>query len=229
MSVISVTLLDAPFTTSGVANLASAAVATTNLATWLVWAGSNASFATANRVTDNKGNTWVRVGTDGGPAFTVFETCWKCEGGVGGAGHIVTVTPDAGGVITFFWVELPPGSVVDRITTPLDKVGTPFTSNPTSALSQAIEAAIAFEFDDRSSGTAIAWGNGYTALVDQSATAGVTAAAAVLITASTAAQSSTFTNAQTSEAVSRVVTLKNPGDAAAGAPTYPVDSGDQYF
>lgn len=214
MTTIAVVLRDSIFNTAGATSLAGNSVTSTNGATWLVWAAANSTWAGANRITDNKGNTFTRVGTDGGPdGNSVSDTIWKCENGVGGAGHVFTATPDASAVIVLAVLEFPANSVVDKTSTPFDDNVTPFISNATATLSQAIEASIAFEFDNRLAATAIAWDGGYASLFDQTNTSGITGSISSLITAATTAQSSSFTNAATTRAFSRVVTLSNPGDS----------------
>lgn len=215
---INAALVATNFNTASTANLATASVTTSGSGTtFVVCAGATATWATANRITDNKGNTYVRISTDA-TAFTVSGTMWYCENAAVGAGHIFTATPDSSGIIYLSVIQITGGAVtgiLDKTTTPNDDVASPFTSNTTATLSQAAEVAIAFQFDNRSSGTAIVWGNSYTSLDDQTNTSGITGAVSKLVTSSTAAQTSSFTNAATTEAVSFLATFKELGGGGA--------------
>lgn len=183
---------------------------TTNGSTWVVWAATNAAAWMVPAITDNKGNTYTKIGADV-TAFTVTGTLWYTQNGTGGASHTFTATPLVAGLNTLIVVEVTGGAltgILDQSAGGTDDVATPFTSAVTGTTTQANEVALAFEFDNRASGSAITWGGGYTSLVDLTNTAGVTAAAAKLILSATGTQQSTFTNANTTEAVSWVATFK---------------------
>ena len=181
----------------------------TNGASWVVWCASNGGFG-ATPITDNKGNTYTQIGTNV-TAFTVTGTLWYVQNGTGGASHTWTGTPSTSAFNTLIVVEITGGltsGLLDQFATGNDDVASPFTSSVTGTTTQANEVVLAFEFDNRSTGSAITWGNSYTSLVDLSNTAGVTAAAAKLNVTSTGTQQSSFTNADTTEAVTWIATFK---------------------
>lgn len=186
----------------------------TNGATWVVFAADTTGFG-ATPITDNKGNTYTQIGGNVS-AFGVTGTLWYKESGTGGASHTFTATAVSSDVIAIIVVELTGGvasGILDQSVTGNDDAASPFTSGTTGTTAQANECVLAFTYDNRSSATAITWGGGYTSLVDQSNTSGITSGAAYLITSATGTQQSTFTNAAVTEAVTWIATFKEASSA----------------
>ena len=125
-------------------------------------------------------------------------------------------TPSTSSLISIIVVEITGEAAVplDVFATGNDDLATPFTSSITAATAQANELVLAFEFDNRAAGSAIAWGNSYTSLVDLANTAAISAAAAKLNVTSIGTQQSSFTNADTTDAVTWIATFKESSGAA---------------
>ncbi len=216
---IAATLLGSAEGTTSSANKAITATST-NGATWVVFAACDTSASWgATPITDNKGNTYTQIGTNV-TAFGVISTLWYKDAGTGGATHTITATPSTNALISLIVVEITGGAagILDKSATGNDDAASPFTSTATATTTQANEVVLAFEYDNRSSGTAITWGNSYTGLVDLSNVSGISCAAAKLNVTATGAQQSSFTNAQTTEAVSYIATFKEAAAAGGGGP-----------
>lgn len=212
------TLLGSNELTSSAAN-ATVSATSINGSSWVVFAADTTGWG-VTPITDNKGNTYTQIGTNV-TAFTVVGTLWYKEAGVGGASHVWTATPTSNDLITMIVVEITGGNAVgilDKFVTGNDDSASPFTSGTTAVTSQNNELILAFEYDNRSSGTAPTWGNGYSSLVDLPLTSGITAAAAKLNVTATGAQQSSFTDAAISEAVTYIATFKESGGAAVANP-----------
>lgn len=185
---------------------------TNNGATWVVFAADTVGWG-ATPITDNKSNTYIQIGTNVS-VFGVTGTLWYKNNGNGGSGHIFTATPSSADLVSLIVVEITGGAVsgiLDQSATGNDDVASPFTSSVTGTTTQANEIVLAFEFDNRSAATGITWGNGYTSLVDLSNNSGITSAAAKLNITSVGTQQSSFTNANTTEAVTWIATFKEAG------------------
>lgn len=183
---------------------------TTNGSSWIAFAGDTVGWG-ATPIADNKGNVFSQIGTNvTASTFGVTGTLWYKSKGIGGASHTFTATPSSTDLVSMAILELTgeAANALDQFVTGFDKVGTPFISGTTAATTQANEIVIAFEFDNRSAVSGITWGNGYTSLVDLTNTSGITLSIAKLNVTATGTQQSSFTNANTTNAVSYIATFK---------------------
>lgn len=188
---------------------------TTNGASWVAFAADTTGWG-ATPITDNKGNTFVQIGTNV-VAFGVTGTLWMKDAGVGGASHTFTATAVSSDLISLIVVEITGGaaSILDKFVTGNDDAASPFTSSVTAATTTANEVILAFEFDNRTLNAGVTWGNSYLSLSDLTNNNFITAAASKLNVTSTGTQQSSFTQANTTEAVSWIATFKEAGGVPA--------------
>lgn len=181
------------------------------------------------------GNTYSLVGSvadsvvnAGQVKFAIYH-CPGATGGpsggasAGGASHVFTVTFPASQDQSSIWlVALPAGSVVDQTTAGIADGASPYTSN-NATTTQASETLIAFTTTATSGGTELlAWGNSFASLGDALGNAALlTGDTAVRTVAATGTYQSSFTStgAGTTEGLTFLVTVQNPGSGALGTLT----------
>jgi hypothetical protein len=173
-------------------------------------------------VSDSKSNTYTLIGSTfskGGQVCGLY----LCTNGAGGSGHTAIVS---GGALynAVFFLEVTGGalaSLVDQIpaTQWNDDTSSPFTSNATSATTQAAEMCVAFTLTVSSSGTeTLNWSaNSYTQQTALGNANAITGGIATKVVSATGTQQTSFTSsgAGTTEAYVTLVTLE--AAAASGA------------
>jgi hypothetical protein len=125
-------------TTTGVTSTGGAG---TVFLAYLIYDGTFSSFV------DSKGNTWTPVvGPTAGVGMACFGKIYKCEGGIGGAGHTFSFTTTGGTNVAVLFNEetgcVTSGAIVDQVGTLTEDNATPFTSSAitTTAANEAIYA-----------------------------------------------------------------------------------------
>lgn len=171
-------------------------------------------------VNDNKSNTYTQINTQTNPSpQPVTVALFYKENGAGGAGHTFTATNASGTNFLVIAVEVTGGltsGILDTHPTAINDTSSPYTSNSTGALAQAIELALAFQTDDRSGTTNPAvWSGGFSLVLDGPDSSNVTGSFASQVTAATTALVSSLTIATSTQAESWVITLKDAGGGAA--------------
>lgn len=196
------------------------ALNTTTGSTFLVFGlgSSNPStpdLAGIQSVTDNKGNSYTRLGTYydtyGFPAIFV------CYNGTGGSGHTATLTQTNAGGIAGYLVEITgcAASPLDQLSDWTADTDSPWLSGTTGTTAQAAELILAAALlNPTTTDGTITWGNSFSDLNQQSAVAtlGQWGLGYLIVSSTGTYQSSLTTTAATpSRCVTLVATFKEAG------------------